>query len=76
MSDSKVTFTVTVHDVDLATWAKVEDVTEAEAADEFALIASGHIADALHEKFEGITIWTTRDDGSLLFTERPGEWPE
>ncbi|MFZ0717994.1 hypothetical protein [Mycobacterium sp.] len=78
MSDQKVTFTVTVHDVDLATWAKVEDVSEADAADEFALIASHHVGDAIREKFDnqGLTIATTREDGSLLYTERPGDFPD
>ncbi|ORV07921.1 hypothetical protein AWB95_21150 [Mycobacterium celatum] len=76
MSDSKVKFTVTVHDVDLATWAKVEDVSEAEAAEEFAIVASERVADALHAQFDNITISTTREDGSLLFTERPGDFPD
>jgi len=78
MSDSKVIFTVTVHDVDLATWAKVEDVSEADAAEEFAIIASGYVADALRSRFDNdvITVSTTREDGSLLFTERPGDFPD
>jgi hypothetical protein len=78
MSQSKVTFTVTVHDVDLTTWAKVEDVSEADAAEEFAIIASGHVGDALRHRFDNdnLTIWTTREDGSLLYTERPGDYPD
>jgi hypothetical protein len=76
MSIGKVKFTVTVHDVDLAAYATANDIPEVHAAEEFAVVASGYVADALHEKFDGITIWTTRDDGSLLFTERPGDWPD
>jgi hypothetical protein len=78
MSDHKVSFTVTVHDVDLATWAKVEDVSEADAAEEFAIIASHHVGDALRRQFDNdrITISTAREDGSLLYTERPGEFPD
>lgn len=76
MSDSKVKFTVTVHDVDLAAYAKANDIPEGDAAEEFAIVASEYVADALHAKFENITIATTREDGSLLFTERPGDFPD
>jgi hypothetical protein len=76
MSDSIVKFTVTVHDIDLAAYAKANDIPEDHAAEEFAIVASGYVADALHEQFEIITIGTTRDDGSLLFTERPGDFPD
>jgi hypothetical protein len=77
MRNSKVKFSVTVHDVDLAAFAKANDLLpEDDAADYFAVVASGFVAEALHEKFEDVTIWTTREDGSLLFTERPGDFPE
>lgn len=45
-------------------------------AEEFAVVASEYVADALHAKFDGITIATTREDGSLLFAERPGDFPD
>lgn len=75
---NKVTFTVMVHDVDLATWAKVEGVSVADAAEDFAVIASGHVADALRAQFDSdrITVSTTREDGTLLYTERPGDIPD
>lgn len=76
MSDSKVKFTVTVHDVDLAAYARANSIPEGDASEEFAIVASEYVADALHAKFEGITIATTREDGSLLFTERPGDFPD
>jgi hypothetical protein len=74
--NSKVKFTVTVYDVDLAAYAKANDIPEGDAAEEFAIVASEYVADALHAKFDGITIATTREDGSLLFTERPGDFPD
>ena len=77
MSDSKVTFSVTVHDLDLAKFAEANELRpEDDAADYFSLVASGFIADALHEKYDDITIGTQREDGSLLFTERPGDFPD
>ncbi len=76
MSNSKVKFTVTVHDADLAAYANANNIPEGDAAEEFAIVASEYVADALHAKFDGITIATTREDGSLLFTERPGDFPD
>ncbi len=76
MSDSKVKFTVTVHDIDLSAHVKTNDMPEGDAAEEFAIVASEYVADALHAKFDGITVATTREDGSLLFTERPGDFPD
>jgi hypothetical protein len=75
MSNSKVKFTVTVHYIDLAGWAKANERPESDAAEEFAITASEHVADALHRQFDNITVSTTREDGSLLFTERPGDFP-
>lgn len=71
-----VKFTVHVYDFDLAAYAKANDVPDGYAAEEFGIVASEQLADALRAKFEGITIATTREDGSLLYTERPGDFPD
>lgn len=76
MNTAKAKFTVTVHDVDLATYATANDIAESDDAVEFGIVASEHVADALHAKCEGITVATTREDGSLLVTERPGDFPD
>ena len=76
MSKSNVKFTVTVHDADLAAFAKANEIPDKDAAEEFGIVASEYLADALHAKFDDITITTTREDGSLLYTERPGELPD
>lgn len=76
MSTAKVKFTVHVYDVDLAAYAKANDIPVGDAAEEFAIVASEYVADAIHAKIDGITIATTREDGSLLFTERPGDFPD
>lgn len=76
VSTAKVKFTVHVYDADLAGYAEANDIPDADAGEEFAIVASGYVADALHAKFDCITIATTREDGSLLFTERPGDFPD
>jgi hypothetical protein len=75
MSNSKVRFSVIVHDVNLVAYGKAHDAEDF-AADAFALEASIAVADALHEKFDNIQISTLPENGDLLFTERPGEMPE
>lgn len=76
MSEARVKFTVHIYDADLAAYAKANGITEGDASEEFGIVASEAVADALHAKFDGITIATTREDGSLLFTERPGDFPD
>ena len=75
MSDS-VKFTVTVSDFDIAAWAKENDVSDVDAADAFVIVASGHLADALENQFDGIKVTTAREDGSVLFTEEEAELSE
>lgn len=76
MSKAKVKFTVHVYDADLAAYATANGIPEGDASEEFGIVASEYVADALHAKFDAITIATTREDGSLLFTERPGDLPD